>query len=256
MVYEINEIYPDYLVHHGILGQKWGVRRYQNSDGTLTAEGRARYYGKSEADNFTKQLRKYNGSGSLGQHGRLANSVQLKSVARDVRPYWKEAQKYNMANEKISKSFQKRADLDKWVQKAAQSSWKGRETEIKRSGFADFNDWLDFYREAERNGDGYAFDFWLKHSGDKLAKEYSANEKKMTKVMKEKYLPECRKAVKSFMGEHGDETFEFKTRFGSTVTSHKQDLADRGVNVVADIMLTWDMFGEDAPANVFLRTIV
>lgn len=33
----------DYLAHHGIKGQKWGVRRYQNSDGSLTAEGRKRY---------------------------------------------------------------------------------------------------------------------------------------------------------------------------------------------------------------------
>ena len=32
----------DYLAHHGILGQKWGVRRYQNYDGSLTAEGRKR----------------------------------------------------------------------------------------------------------------------------------------------------------------------------------------------------------------------
>ena len=34
---------PNYLEHHGILGQKWGIRRYQNSDGSLTDDGKKRY---------------------------------------------------------------------------------------------------------------------------------------------------------------------------------------------------------------------
>ena len=36
------------LYHHGIKGQRWGVRRYQNKNGTLTNEGRVRYAVESQ----------------------------------------------------------------------------------------------------------------------------------------------------------------------------------------------------------------
>lgn len=42
-------VYSNYLAHHGIKGQKWGVRRFQNPDGSLTAEGVARYREKGES---------------------------------------------------------------------------------------------------------------------------------------------------------------------------------------------------------------
>ncbi len=42
------------LLHWGIRGQKWGVRKYQNQDGTLTPEGKIRY-GKGNKKALTKE---------------------------------------------------------------------------------------------------------------------------------------------------------------------------------------------------------
>ncbi len=49
-----DEIFNDFLKHHGILGMHWGIRRFQNPDGTLTPEGRIRYGVNTAAE--TKKL--------------------------------------------------------------------------------------------------------------------------------------------------------------------------------------------------------
>ena len=59
----------NYLIHHGINGQKWGVRRYQNPDGSLTDEGRARYgqVKREETKNYLKNVVKGTASRFAGQ---------------------------------------------------------------------------------------------------------------------------------------------------------------------------------------------
>ena len=46
----------NYLAHHGIKGQKWGIRRFQNTDGSLTPEGKERYTDGSDDANGKKDL--------------------------------------------------------------------------------------------------------------------------------------------------------------------------------------------------------
>lgn len=77
--------YPTYLIHYGIPGQKWGTRRWQNEDGSLTPEGREHYGYGSKRDN-EKLFEQVNKSAKYSKSAE--DKVIKKSYSsRDIRRY-------------------------------------------------------------------------------------------------------------------------------------------------------------------------
>lgn len=81
----------DYLEHHGILGQKWGVRRFQNADGSLTSAGK-KHYGAESTDKISSRK---------GTQRRLNELDQ--AIAFNKRKLYESAGKYNKAKKSLEK---------------------------------------------------------------------------------------------------------------------------------------------------------
>ena len=98
-----------YLAHHGILGQKWGVRRYQNADGSLTSAGKARYNNdgtKKKAKDMTdEELRSANNRlNAERQYNELTRSNSVKIGASIVGSMAAVAVSEIVTNGKLGKS--------------------------------------------------------------------------------------------------------------------------------------------------------
>ena len=96
MVINMGYFYSDEeLSHHGILGQKWGVRRYQNKDGSLTSAGKSRYQNDDGSinDSGEKHIRKNIWNKQL--MGENSNRNKLGSKINSEIQSTKEAKDYN-----------------------------------------------------------------------------------------------------------------------------------------------------------------
>lgn len=150
------------LCHHGIKGQKWGVRRFQNEDGSWTPAGEERY---------GKDFRAKTGRIGIGIRTKLTDNDRAFGLGsgdlREGRVAYYENQVAKYSEKKNSKANQarlKRAELKLRAQKASNAN---RETYENRTSIATL--WMQnkifgdrkatLYREARARGSGKARSF-------------------------------------------------------------------------------------------------
>ena len=72
------------IMHHGILGQKWGVRRYQNKDGSLTAAGKKRVGQLKDELNKLEPKKKEEGTSSSSKSKTKTTESESKPKQKSV----------------------------------------------------------------------------------------------------------------------------------------------------------------------------
>ena len=110
MVTSFTDWNPYELEHHGIRGMKWGVRKYQNEDGSLTAAGKARYA------NYVDE----------GGHTHLAKGASARKMTKDL----------NALDEGYAKVAQRQqhhaTETARYERKAKHARYKGNEAKYNK----------------------------------------------------------------------------------------------------------------------------
>ena len=140
---DIQPSYKDSLVHHGIKGMHWGVRRYQNSDGSLTSAGKSRY--------------------SLNPIKR----IQQKSVEKDQARKEKTARAWERRADKYE---EKAPEFEKAAKTLERDGLNGNSIYMRRLNEAD---WTDVYDGGKQHREDFKFIIDQLKQASKDCKTYS-----------------------------------------------------------------------------------
>ena len=179
------------LYHYGIKGQKWGVRRYQNKDGTLTDAGKKR---------LAKDLKKeYNKNFSSAQPFRTSEAYD-KTLGKAVDKYITDADKKRIksAKDKWLDAEDKAYDAEKALDKLAEEHGKKwYDNELKKNPGS-----YDTPRSKERLYEYAVYDYGY----DKARKSRPDLEKIIDDTHKHylSYKDECKKVSDTILGSYGD----------------------------------------------------
>lgn len=182
----MNLISEDYLMHYGVKGMKWGVRRYQNADGSLTSAGQRRLYKKvkrAKSDNKRREL--------IRQHLNSEYANDRNKALQDFRNQVKKTADYDV---KMDIEVDKLADkMAKPIYEKELKKWKesiGEPSEKDKDKLYEAIKYDDVYWKAE------------KQIKDKNP-QYRNNEKQQDALWKE-YTKKNKKVVDSIVGKYGE----------------------------------------------------
>ena len=211
---------PSELFHHGVKGMHWGVRRYQNKDGSLTAAGRKRYSADLKKDlNETNILDKKSIDKTIKKrddlkqiHNDISNDEDFKKVTADKKHLEDTIDKYG-------KEFEK--DVVKYVKQSVIA--KGCDP---KENMDEFNREMSFCLDddGDQGETGSAWDFFLKSKGT----SYSEMQQKADDIYKkqEKIIKNYTDDVLKDIGDEPISEKAYSTTAKSFVTSMMEEKFD------------------------------